>query len=141
MGSWPGSAVQCWSSGAEGQGTAALDEVPVFVRAGGVVPVAPLVQYTDALPAGPLEVQVYAGADGQFDVVEDDGISTDYVSGSIRKIMLSWNDNARRLSWTTSGQSGFKHSFTELFVTEFAPSGVKRSLIKAIGSSGSIDLP
>lgn len=53
--------------------TVAFDELPAFVRAGTVLPLAPVVQYTDALPGGPLDVQVYAGADGYFDFFEDDG--------------------------------------------------------------------
>ena len=56
-----------------------LDHIPVYVKAGGIVALAPLVQYTDALPGdGPLELHVYAGADGAFTLVEDDGETYGY---------------------------------------------------------------
>ncbi|OLQ11145.1 Neutral alpha-glucosidase C [Symbiodinium microadriaticum] len=48
-----------------------LDNIPAYVRLGTVIPLAPQVQSTDDLPGGPLEVQVYAGADGNFTLVEE----------------------------------------------------------------------
>jgi len=45
-------------------GHAEEDEIPLFVRAGTVLPLAPVVQSTDELPGGPLEIQIYSGADG-----------------------------------------------------------------------------
>merc|ERR1712032_803688 len=83
-------------------GIASLDEVPTFVRCGAVIPLAPVVQYTDALPGGPLEVQVYAGADGSFKLVEDDGETTSYERlGYVRETEFSWSDGLRTLSWSS----------------------------------------
>merc|ERR1712096_322918 len=70
-------------------GTAALEEVPVFAPLGAVVPLAPVVQHTSALPGGPLEVQVYGGGDGNFTMVEDDGETTAYESGKLRRTTFS----------------------------------------------------
>merc|ERR1719480_725797 len=59
--------------------TVELDASPVYVRSGTIVPLGPIVQSTSDLPGnGTLEVQVYAGADGSFTFVEDDGDSYDY---------------------------------------------------------------
>ena len=60
-----------------------MTEIPAFVRPGAIVPLAPVIQYTDALPGGPLEVQVYAGADGSFMLIEDDGETTAYEKGEV----------------------------------------------------------
>jgi alpha-glucosidase (family GH31 glycosyl hydrolase) len=120
------------------KGHATLEEVPVFIRAGGVVPLAPLVQYTDALPGGPLEVQVYAGASGSFNMVEDDGASIGYENGAIRTTTLSWSDDRRVFSWNTTGKLISKQAFKHLFVTLFSSSGKEHSAIEEIGESGSI---
>merc|ERR1712032_281397 len=103
-------------------GIASLDEVPTFVRPGAVVPLAPVVQYTDALPGGPLEVQVYAGADGSFKLVEDDGETTSYERlGYVRETEFSWSDGLRTLSWSSrqGRRITFENAFTQLYVTLF----------------------
>ena len=53
----------------------ALDHVPVYVRPGGVVTLGPVIQHTGQMPGGPLQVQVYSGANGSFTLVEDDGMT------------------------------------------------------------------
>mmetsp|Transcript_107933 Transcript_107933/g.315610 ORF Transcript_107933/g.315610 Transcript_107933/m.315610 type:complete len:779 (+) Transcript_107933:88-2424(+) len=100
-------------------GKADYTEVPAFVRAGTVLPLAPVVQYTDALPGGPLEVQIYAGDDGTFDLIEDDGETLGYEDGSVRNTRFSWDDERRTLSWTVQGHLSVAGSrqFRELFVT------------------------
>lgn len=53
------------------------------------MPIAPLVQYTDALPAGqPLEIQIYPGGDASFVVVEDDGETISYQHGQVSLCLL-----------------------------------------------------
>lgn len=59
-----------------------------------------VIQYSDQL-GGVLEVHVYAGADGQFTMVEDDGNSLDYLKGdATRNTHFQWDDSSRTLSWT-----------------------------------------
>ena len=63
-----------------------------------------MLQHTDALPGGPLEVLVYGGADGAFVLVEDDGETTAYASGNgVRRTSLAWDDGAATLSWSCKG--------------------------------------
>lgn len=121
-------------------GTAALTQVPVFVRPGAVVPLAPVIQFTDALPGGPLEVQVYAGGDGVFTLVEDDGETLAYEkSGAIRSTTLKWSDSEKTLSWTTSGETlTLAHAFTQVYVKMISASAIQTSAVKTLGNSGSI---
>lgn len=116
---------------------AALDAIPIYVMAGAVVPLAPIVQYTDALPGGPLTVQVYPGADGSFTVTEDDGITLTYLKGNTRQTTYKWDDTSRTLSWSVSGSFSDAHTFTQVQAVVFFPSGQKASAAKAIGTSGS----
>jgi alpha-glucosidase len=59
----------------------ALAELPVFVRAGSIIPLQPLVQNTGEKPRGPLELRVYPGADCSGSVYQDDGITFAYRQG------------------------------------------------------------
>jgi len=70
----------------------ALHEAPVFVRAGSIVVMGPLLQHTDARPPEPLEVRVYPGASAEFTLFEDDGVSTAYRSGKASTIRFTWDD-------------------------------------------------
>jgi alpha-glucosidase len=83
--------------------TVPFDAVPVYVRGGAILPLAPLVLHTSDLPGGPLNLQVYPGRDGQFTLVEDDGISTAYTNGNVRRTTFTWDDAGKKLSWTRSG--------------------------------------
>jgi len=117
-----------------------LEAIPVYVRPGAVVPLAPLVQHTGALPGGPLEVQVYAGADGSFTMYEDDGESVEYAErGAVRITQLQWNDASRTLRWRVSGNlTAAPRRFTHMHTTVFVAGGGQptRSAIKALGDVG-----
>ncbi len=47
---------------------APLDRIPLFVRAGSIVPLGPEIEYADEKPAGPIELRIFRGADGSFDL-------------------------------------------------------------------------
>jgi alpha-D-xyloside xylohydrolase len=73
---------------------ARLETVPLFVRAGSILPLGPVMQYTDEKPDAPWELRIYPGADGRFDVYEDAGEGLEYQSGQYAFTPLVW-DNAR----------------------------------------------
>lgn len=118
-----------------------LSSVPAFARAGAIFALAPpSVTFTDALPGGPLAVTVFAGADGAFAYVDDDGETTAYATGTATSsLALTWHDAAGCLSWALSGTyAGGPHSFTSLAVTAYTLSGaIKTAPAQAIGTSGS----
>jgi alpha-D-xyloside xylohydrolase len=75
-----------------------LDVFPLYVRAGAIVPMGPVVQYATERPDAPYEIRVYPGADGRFTVYEDDNETYDYEKGRYATYDLVWNDAARTLS-------------------------------------------
>ena len=75
-----------------------LDEFPLFVRAGAIVPFGPVVEHTGQRPDAPWEIRLYPGADGRFTLYEDDGETYRYERGERATITLSWDDARRRLS-------------------------------------------
>jgi len=64
----------------------ALSEMPVYVRAGAIVPMEPVVQSTNETPNGPLELRVYPGADCEGSLYEDDGHSFAYRKGEFLRM-------------------------------------------------------
>jgi hypothetical protein len=66
-----------------------LDRMPVFVRAGSILPMAPAMDYSDQKPVDPLTLDVYAGPRAaEFDLYEDDGTSLDYRVGACARTLL-----------------------------------------------------
>jgi alpha-glucosidase len=106
--------------------SAELDEIPVFVRAGTILPLAPAIQHTDALPGGALDLQVYPGGNASFTLAEDDGKTTDYTKGQVRRVAFAWDDAAKTLSWKVSGPYRGKDIFKRATVTVFDPTGVAK---------------
>ena len=95
---------------AGGQSIAAaapLARMPLFVRAGSIVPVGPAIEYTGEKPGAPLTLLVYTGAGGHFTLYEDEGTTLDYQHGGYATISLSFD---RTTGTLTIGQrsGGFK---------------------------------
>ena len=79
-----------------------LGTTPLYVRAGAVIPLGPVKQYTAEPVDGPLTVTVYPGADGSFDMFEDDGRSFEYRRGGWMGLTFDWSDRDRRLTMALS---------------------------------------
>ncbi|MCR6663716.1 MAG: DUF5110 domain-containing protein [Luteimonas sp.] len=77
---------------------APLARMPLFVRAGAIVPRTVVQQYVDEKPDAPLTIEVYTGADGAFSLYEDQGRSYDYERGEFSRIALSWNEASGELN-------------------------------------------
>jgi alpha-glucosidase/alpha-D-xyloside xylohydrolase len=75
-----------------------LETIPLYVRAGAIIPMGPLKQYTAEKVDGPLDISVYPGADGSFLLYEDDGSSYDYRKGEWMGIQMAWNDARKALT-------------------------------------------
>ena len=92
---WTGAAQQ---GGRQIEANAPLERIPVYVRAGSILPLGPNIEYADEKPAGPIELRVYRGADGTFDFYQDAGDSYDYEKGEHAVIPLLWSESKRRLT-------------------------------------------
>jgi alpha-glucosidase len=71
-----------------------LAELPVYVREGSILPIAPLTQSTDELPQGPLTLRVYPGQDCHGELYQDDGRSFDFQKGQISRTHFSCSQNS-----------------------------------------------
>lgn len=75
-----------------------LETMPLYVRAGAIVPMGPVKQYTAEKSDAPIELVVYPGANGLFLLYEDDGTTFDYERGKFTKVRCEWNDGARQMT-------------------------------------------
>jgi alpha-D-xyloside xylohydrolase len=78
--------------------SAPLDQIPLFVRAGSIVPLGPVVQFAGEKPADPLELRIYRGVDGALTLYEDEGDSYRYERGVHATIPISWDEKKQTLT-------------------------------------------
>jgi alpha-glucosidase (family GH31 glycosyl hydrolase) len=74
-----------------------LATLPLYVRAGAVLPVGPVRQYSAEVHDEPLEFTIYPGADGEFDLYEDDGVSFEHEHDQFTRLRAQWSDGNRQL--------------------------------------------
>jgi len=111
----------------------ALDEIPVYVRAGTILPLGPVIQYSEETSDFPLEIHIYPGKNGIFKMVEDDGVSYNYTKGDTRTTVYYWNDATKTLTWKVSGPYAGKN----VYKTIKAVLGKKEKGAR-IGNNGSL---
>jgi alpha-D-xyloside xylohydrolase len=76
---------------------APLDRIPIYGRAGSIVPIGPRAE-SAAAKADPIEIRVYPGANGDFNLYEDGGDNYDYEHGAYSVIPIHWDEKARKLT-------------------------------------------
>jgi alpha-glucosidase/alpha-D-xyloside xylohydrolase len=82
-----------------------LETTPLYVRAGAILPIGPVKQYTEEKVDQPLTIAVYPGASGSFLLYEDDGRSFNYRKGEWSGIQMAWNDARRSLTLKPVGRT------------------------------------
>jgi alpha-D-xyloside xylohydrolase len=91
---WSGATV---NGGSKTTADAPLSQIPIFVKAGSVVPMGPKIQYATE-SADPLEIRIYKGANGSFTLYEDEGDNYNYETGKYATIQFTWDDAAGKLT-------------------------------------------
>lgn len=86
---------------------APIEQIPLFVRAGSILPLGADVQSTAERQAI-AEIKVYPGRDGKFALYDDDGVSYDYEKGKGSQVRLNWNDATGRLTASGDGELASK---------------------------------
>jgi alpha-D-xyloside xylohydrolase len=77
---------------------APLAEMPIFVKAGSILPFGPAIQYAAEKPADPIRVVVYTGANAQFKLYEDENINYNYEKGAFSTIRFTYDETTRSLT-------------------------------------------
>ena len=106
-----------------------LATMPIYVRAGAIIPVDPVRQYTSEPVTEPTTLRVYRGADGQFTLYEDDGISQEYLQGNGSWTRIAWNDREGQLTIEPGAPRGATNVVAErAFTVQVVPDGATRQV-------------
>ena len=92
-----------YSGGAWITADAPLDTIPLFVRAGSILPLGPVKQYSTEPTELPLEIRVYTGEDGSFDLYDDAGDGYGYENGKYGWVHFRYHDTSKELCHETEG--------------------------------------
>lgn len=104
-----------------------LDLIPVYAKAGSIIPIGPDVQYATEKPWDNLEIRLYPGADGSFTLYEDEGDNYNYEQGAYSEILFTWNDVSRRL--TIGARKGnFPGMLAQRNFTVVLPDGMQKTV-------------
>jgi alpha-D-xyloside xylohydrolase len=104
-----------------------IGRVPMFVRAGSILPLGPEMQYVGEKKWDNLEVRIYPGANGMFMLYEDEGDNYNYEKGYYATITFSWNDKARTLTIGTR-QGGYEGMILDRTFNIVLPDGSSRQV-------------
>lgn len=77
---------------------ASIEKIPVFVKAGTILPLGMKKQYASENLSAPLEIHIYPGEDASFILYEDEGDNYNYEKGAYSNIRFNWNDRKRVLT-------------------------------------------
>ena len=107
--------------------TTTFDQVPMFVRAGSILPLGPEMQYVGEKSWQQLELRVYPGADGQFTLYEDEGDNYNYEKGQYTTIPMTWNNKTRTLT-VGQRQGQYKGMLQSRQFTVVLPDGTQKTV-------------
>jgi alpha-glucosidase/alpha-D-xyloside xylohydrolase len=120
-----------------------LATMPIYVRAGAILTLDPVRQYTSQPVTEPTTLRVHLGADGSFTLYDDDGTTLGYRDGSDRKtvwLRFDWNDRARRLMVARDARMKTWPGGVRIFRVEIAGSNAAPKRIEFRGEPVIVDL-
>ncbi|UCG47151.1 MAG: DUF5110 domain-containing protein [Phycisphaerales bacterium] len=106
-----------------------ISKMPIYVRAGAIIPFDPVRQYTGQQVNEPTTIEIYTGANGEFTLYSDDGISLDYLDGKAAWTKMTWDDSARQFTIepdTPEGTTSLPMNYR--FRVELLPEGATREI-------------
>jgi alpha-D-xyloside xylohydrolase len=123
--------------GARITASAPYDHIPVFVRAGSIVPMGPEIEYTAQQQDGSLDIFIYGGKDGSFTLYEDDGLTYAYEKGAYATVPMTWDDASRTFT-LGARQGSYDGMFKErtVRVTLTTPDGTDKDYNAVIQYNG-----
>ena len=78
---------------------APLKTMPLYMRAGAILPLGPEIEWANENPGGAIELRIYRGADGAFNLYNDEGDDYSYVKGARSVIPIHWDESTQTLSF------------------------------------------
>jgi alpha-D-xyloside xylohydrolase len=114
------------------QAAAPLEKLPLYVRAGSIMPIGPTMEWTTEKPEDPIELRIYPGANGDFTLYEDENDNYNYEKGIHAAIPMHWDDAARdtdhRRPRRHFPRHAREHTFRIVIVSKSHGAGIEESL-------------
>lgn len=88
----------CYEGGQYVEVEAGIDTMPIFVKAGSILPMAEGLQYASQIPEKPMELRVYPGSDVTFKLYEDEGDNYEFENGAYAVTEFAWDETAQQLT-------------------------------------------
>jgi len=92
---WTG---QTFKGGQTINADAPVEKIPLYIKAGSIIPMGPFLQYATEKPAEPIEIRIYPGANGSFVLYEDENDTYNYEKGVFSTISFKWDDTKRQVT-------------------------------------------
>lgn len=93
-----------------------INNIPVFVKAGAIVPTVEVMNYIDEKPDGPYIIKVFTGADGEFMLYDDSGCDYEYENGEYSRIKITYDNTIGKIHTRQLGKDDFAHKFDFEFI-------------------------
>jgi alpha-D-xyloside xylohydrolase len=128
---WTGEKIDASKAGIRMQADAPLSKLPLYIRAGSIIPMGPKMEWTTEKPSDPIELRIYPGADGDFTLYEDQNDGYQYENGAHATIPMHWDDAAHTL--TIAAREGTfpgmlaEHTFRIVVVDKVHGTGIAES--------------
>ena len=106
-----------------------LATMPIYVRAGAIIPIDPVRQYTAQPAREPTTICVYPGANGRFRWYEDDGASQEYLQGKFAWTNLTWDDASRRMAIERDTAAGTLEQVPRKLIVLLMPEGATKEIV------------
>ncbi len=90
---------------------APIDQIPLLVKAGSILPLGPVEQYVDEKPQAELTLRIYGGGDAEIELYNDDGETYAYINGDYSLIKVCWNEEKQKV--ILDQVSGYLHAMTD----------------------------
>jgi alpha-D-xyloside xylohydrolase len=111
------------------QADAPYTEIPIYIKAGSIIPCGPEIQYTTEKPADPIRLFVYIGSDGSFTLYEDENVNYNYEKGKFSTIAMNYDDTKKELTFGKREDEfdGMlkKRTFEIVWISSQKPSGLE----------------
>jgi alpha-glucosidase (family GH31 glycosyl hydrolase) len=105
-----------------------LATMPLYVRAGTILPLDPVRQYTSEPTEEPTTIRIYPGRDGEYRLYDDDGESLDYKKGKFAWTRFAWDDGQKRLTIEPDKSAGSMDPPARKFSVELMPGGERKTV-------------
>ncbi|MFN2379180.1 MAG: TIM-barrel domain-containing protein [Bacteroidales bacterium] len=117
-----------------------LSVMPIYLKAGAIIPMDPVKQYTGEEVNKPMTIRIYEGDNGKFTLYHDDGETTSYLDGKYDLTLLSWDNEKRALTIEPAYEGTGEQSLTETLIVELYPLQIVKE-IKYKGKARSYRMP